>query len=40
VYAADVRAAFRQHLESLGVFYGWERRWQDAPFWRRRLTAG
>ncbi len=32
-----IRSAYREHL---GTWYGMERRWPDAPFWRRRQGAG
>jgi flavin-dependent dehydrogenase len=35
-YATMLRAVFDQHLVARRAWYGAERRWRDAPFWRRR----
>lgn len=35
-YAAIVAARYRDYLVERARFYGVERRWPDAPFWRRR----
>ncbi|HSG38349.1 MAG TPA: NAD(P)/FAD-dependent oxidoreductase, partial [Thermoanaerobaculia bacterium] len=35
-YAAAVASRFEDYLEVRNYFYGIERRWPAAPFWRRR----
>ena len=38
-YAAAVAARFEQYERTRASFYGLERRWPDAPFWRARQVA-
>jgi flavin-dependent dehydrogenase len=35
-WTSDQRMRFEQYLREQEQVYGWERRWRDAPFWRRR----
>lgn len=35
-YGASIAGAFGDYLTSRNYFYGTERRWADAPFWKRR----
>jgi flavin-dependent dehydrogenase len=38
-YAATLRGIETAYRRNLGDCYGSERRWPDAPFWRRRMAA-
>jgi hypothetical protein len=35
-YVQEVEAAFARYLTDRAEVYATERRWPDAPFWRRR----
>ena len=35
LYAQSVKAQYRRYLALRHACYGWERRWPDAPFWKR-----
>ena len=37
-YAEHIREIHRVYRGHLAAFYGMERRWPDAPFWRRRQS--
>jgi flavin-dependent dehydrogenase len=39
-YQRFCRDQFDAYLDGLAERYGYEGRWPDAPFWRRRITAG
>jgi hypothetical protein len=40
-YREDISKAFAQYLATRHGYYSAERRWPDAPFWRRqRLSTG
>jgi flavin-dependent dehydrogenase len=39
LYAAHLRHTFHQHLSVRQAFYRMERRWPDAPYWKKRHTA-
>lgn len=38
-FAASLEPVWEAYLFHRAVYYGMERRWPDAPFWRRRLGA-
>jgi 2-polyprenyl-6-methoxyphenol hydroxylase-like FAD-dependent oxidoreductase len=39
-YEASLKRRFDEHLEGRAFYYGLEKRWPDAPFWRLRTARG
>lgn len=39
-YARSVERQYQHYLQLRRQYYGWERRWPDAPFWRRFHRSG